>query len=277
MQVIQANGIGIRHVQDGALDGASVLLLHPLGLDLRVWDGLVPHLPPDLRVLRCDLRGHGGSDVPEGPQGMQSYVHDTAGLLDALDVSGAVVVGLGMGGLVAQGLAAERPDLVRALVLTCTAARIGNEAIWANRAEAARSLGMAALADEIVKRWFPPRFRATRPEVVALWRERLLQTAPEGHAGGCAAMGGTDLLTSTSRLRLPVLAVAGAQDASIPADMVRETADLIPGTDFHVMPGVGHLPPVEAPEAFAALLDPFLAKHAPPPEARGEPKPPRIL
>ncbi|MHA3980038.1 3-oxoadipate enol-lactonase [Halovulum sp. GXIMD14794] len=277
MQVIQANGIGIRHVQDGTLDGAPVLLLHPLGLDLRVWDDLVSHLPPDLRVIRCDLRGHGGSDVPEGAQGMQSYVHDTAGLLDALDVQGAVVVGLGMGGLVAQGLAAERPDLVRALVLACTAARIGNEAIWANRAEAARNLGMAALADEAITRWLPARFRTTRPEVAALWRERLLQTPPEGHAGACAAIGGTDLLTSTSRLRLPAMAVAGAMDAAVPADMVRETADLIPGAEFHVLPGVGHLPPVEAPEAFAALLDPFLAKHAPPPDLGGAQDPPRIL
>lgn len=277
MQMIRANGIDIRHVQDGTLDGAPLVLLHPLGLDLRVWDGLVPHLPPDLRVIRCDLRGHGGSDVPEGDQGMQDFVHDVASLLDAVHVRGAVVAGLGLGGLIAQGLAAERPDLVAGLVLCNTAARLGNERIWAARAETARTLGMAALADDLIARWLPPRFRTGRAEQAALWRERLLQTPPEGYAGACAAIGGTDLLTSTSRLRVPTLAVAGALDGSVPADMVRETADLIPGAGFHVLPGVGHLPPVEAPEALAALLDPFLARHAPPPQADPDPKPPRIL
>ncbi|MSU92260.1 3-oxoadipate enol-lactonase [Rhodobacteraceae bacterium 2CG4] len=273
MPLIRTNAIELHYTEDGAPDGPPVLLLHALGLDHRVWDPLLPHLPPDLRLIRCDLRGHGRSTVPPAPYGMQALVHDAAGLLDALGVSDAVVVGLSLGGLVAQGLAAERPDLVAALVLSNTAAKIGTEAIWQDRADTVRDRGVAALADGILARWFPPRFRQARAAEVALWRDRLCATPAEGYAGCCAAIGHTDLFDSTARLRLPALAVAGALDGATPADMVRETAALIPGCAFHLLPGTGHLPCVQAPEALAALLDPFLAAHAPP----AGPPPPRIL
>lgn len=78
---------------------------------------------------------------------------------------------------------------------------------------------------------------------------------------GCAAaIAGTDFYTPTAGLRLPVMAIAGGHDGSTPPDLVRETAALIPDADFHLLPGSGHLPPVDAPQPFAALLSAFLTR-----------------
>lgn len=84
-------------------------------------------------------------------------------------------------------------------------------------------------------------------------------TSVEGYTGVCAAMAGTDFYTPTSVLRIPTLGIAGGQDGATPADLVRETVDLIPGSQFVVMPRAGHLPCVEQPEVYATYLCTFLS------------------
>jgi len=257
MQLIQANGLKFHVDTSGDPDGVPLVFSNSLGTDLRVWDKLIGLLPAGYRVIRYDTRGHGLSDCPPAPYGMGELVDDAAGLLDALDVRDAVFVGLSIGGMIGQGLAAERPDLVKALVLMDTAAKIGTGAMWQDRVDAVRAGGIEALEAAILQRWFSAAFHETAE--LALWRAMLCRTPVEGYAGCCEAIAHTDLWESTSRLRLPVLAMAGAEDGATPPDLVRETAALIRGAAFHVVPGVGHLPCVEAPRAVAELLIGFLA------------------
>ena len=236
--------------------GAPVVFSHALGLDLTMWDAVLPHLPEGLRIVRYDHRGHGGSDVPAPPYAMGALVRDAERLLDHLGVRDCVFVGLSMGGLVAQGLAIKRLDLVRGLVLSNTAARIGNDALWQARSATVATGGIEALADATMERWFPRRFRAEGRHLP--WRARLLATSPEGYRGACAAIGGTDFYTPTASLTLPTLAIAGSDDGSTPPDLVRETAELIRGAEFTLMRGSGHLPAIDAPAAFARHLTDFL-------------------
>ena len=123
---------------EGDAAGVPVVFAHALGLDLHLWDAVLPLLPQGLRLIRYDLRGHGGTEGPPGPYGMGALVRDAEQLLDGLAVKGAVFVGLSLGGLVAQGLAVKRPDLIRALVLSNTAAKIGTAESWRTRAAAVR-------------------------------------------------------------------------------------------------------------------------------------------
>lgn len=242
--------------EDGDPKGAPVVFAHALGLDLRLWDQVIPLLPQGLRLIRYDLRGHGVSDVPPPPYAMGALVRDAEALLDQIGVRDAVFVGLSVGGLVAQGLAVKRLDLVRGLVLSNTAAKIGTQAIWAERVRAVQEGGVAAVADGVIARWFG---KAAREGAVGqLWRERLLACPADGYAGVAAAIGGADFLAPTSGLRLPTLCIAGSEDGSTPPDLVRELADLIPGARFRLIRGAGHLPPVDRPEAFAAALTEFL-------------------
>jgi 3-oxoadipate enol-lactonase len=252
-----ADGIRLHVRDEGPSEAPALVLAHGLCTDLSVWDAVVPHLPGSLRIIRYDLRGHGRSCVPRPPYSMGAMVRDAEALLDHLSLQDCTFVGLGLGGMIAQGLAVKRLDLVRALVLAGTAAKWGLPETWRTRGRAALTHGMESVADETITRWFAPKAIAEgRAEGI---RAQLAAMPPDGYAGGCAAIAGTDFYTPTSGLRLPVLGIAGAEDRATPPDLVRETTALIPGSRFELMRRAGHLMCLDQPEAFAALLTGFLA------------------
>lgn len=244
---------------DGTASGPVVLFSNSLGTDLRLWDPLLPRLDPGLRVVRYDKAGHGLSDEG-GEVSIGSLADDVAALIATVGGGPVVVVGLSIGGLIAQDLAARRPDLVRALVLSSTAARIGTAEVWAERLDGAAQGGLEAVADGAMGRWFAPAFRAT--PALAPWRNMLVRTPLGGWLAAGRAIAMADLTEGTARLRLPTLVLAGEHDGSTPPALVEATARLIPGSVYHVIPSTGHLPCVEDPEAYAALLNPFLQEHA---------------
>jgi 3-oxoadipate enol-lactonase len=240
----------------GPEDAPPVVFIHALGTNISIWEAVLARLPP-LRSLRYDQRGHGKSDVPLPPYAMGRLVRDAERIMDHFRMKDAVVVGLSAGGMVAQGLAVKRLDLVRGLVLSNTAPRISTPEIWTDRIDLVRREGLAALADGSMERMLGRDWRDS-PAMPAL-RAMLLATDPEGWMGVAGAVAGTDFYATTATLTLPTLAIAGSLDAATPPDMVREMADLIRGSSFHLLRGAGHLPPVDQPKAFADALRGFLA------------------
>lgn len=260
MQVYERDGVRLHFAEQGPRDsGAPALVFaNSLGTDFRVWDPLLPHLPDDRRLIRWDKRGHGLSDAPPAPYAMNDHVDDLVGLLDHLNIQGGVIVGLSIGGLIAQGVATKRPDLVRALALLDTAAQIGTAAIWNDRIAAIETNGVASIADAVMERWFSAGFRAEDP-TLSLWRNMLTRTTVDGYLGACAAIRDADFTESTRALSVPALCVVGTEDGSTPPEVVRGLADLIQGADYLEIAGVGHIPCVEAPAELGAALRQFLA------------------
>ncbi|MDJ0628754.1 MAG: 3-oxoadipate enol-lactonase [Rhodobacter sp.] len=256
MKIADLGDVRINYREDGDPGGAPVVFANSLGTDYRLWDPILPLLPPGLRLIRYDKRGHGLSACPPAPYSMGALIADTERLLDHLGVRECLFVGLSIGGMIAQGLAVKRMDLIRAMVLSNTAARIGTHQMWQDRIDAVKAGGIEALADPIMERWFSKAFRAT-PELTA-WRNMLTRQPDEGYIGCSAAIQGTDFYTPTSGLTLPTLAIAGSEDGSTPPDLVRETAGLIKGSKFHLIRGAGHLPCVERPEEYARVLGDFI-------------------
>ena len=256
MQMADLGEARLHYRIDGDPGGAPVVFANSLGTDLRLWDAVVPLLPPGLRIIRFDKRGHGLSSAPPGPYAMGALVRDAERLLDLLGVRDCVFVGLSIGGMIAQGLAVKRLDLVRAVVLSNTGAKIGTPEMWKQRIDAVNANGIESLADAVMERWFSKGFRAT-PEL-ELWRNMLVRQPAAGYAGCSAAISGTDFYSTTAGLRLPALGIAGDEDGSTPPDLVRETVGLIPGSKFHLIRKAGHLPCVEQPEEYAAVLTAFL-------------------
>lgn len=250
MPSITAKGAEL-FVQDTGTDGPPLLLLHGLGMDHNLWSELQAYLP-DNRLIMPDMRGHGKSDVPDGPYGMGTLVSDAEAVLDGLGLRDVVVVGLSLGGMIAQGLAVKRLDLVRGLVLANTAAKFGQPEPWHARAATARTQGMGALVSETLARWH------VQGEAARWAEETLRRTAPEGYAACCEAIAGTDFWTPTSGLRLPTLGLGSNQDKSTPPDLVAETTALIPGSTFKLIRGAGHPSALQQSEAFARALLPFL-------------------
>ena len=259
MPIADLGNIRLNYDLSGPEDGLPVVFSNGLGLTLEMWDPLLPHLPADWRILRYDRRGHGGSRVTPPPYAMGTLIRDTESLLDHLGIRGCVFVGLSLGGLVAQGLAVKRPDLIRALVLSNTAARIATLEIWQDRVRLAQESGLAALVDPTLQRWFTPAFCDSAQ--AAPWRDMFLAAPLDGWIGCAQAIAGTDFYSTTATLTLPTLGIAGDRDGSTPPDLVRETTELIAGAEFALIRKAGHLPHVEQPARYAAILTDFVQKH----------------
>ncbi|PIE15835.1 MAG: 3-oxoadipate enol-lactonase [Rhodobacterales bacterium] len=258
MTRIAHNGITTHCQQHGTPEGPAVVFAHALGSDLHLWDQLLPLLPQSLRLICYDLRGHGGSSVLPGEYFMGDLVKDAATLLEALNITECVFVGLSIGGMIAQGLAAERPDLVKALVLSNTACKIATPEVWQQRIDAIRQSGIDAIADVTLQRWFTEAWRRDNPDQLQNWHKQLNHSPLDGYLGCAAAIGQTDLFDSTARLRLPTLVIAGGHDGSTPPDLVRETADLIEGARFELIRNAAHMTAVEQPRLYADILTGFV-------------------
>lgn len=241
----------------GPIGGAPLVLLHALGTHMGIWDDLLPYFP-NYRILRIDLRGHGASDVPQGPYAMGAMIHDVEEAMAHFDVKDAVIVGVSLGGLIAQGLAIKRLDLVRGIVLSNTAAKIGGPSLWAQRIQAVSNGGLEPYSNGAMERIFGPRWQHS-PHMPRI-REMLLGTPLDGWIGAAHAISGADFYTPLSNLHLPALVIAGSRDGTTPPDLVRETAEVLPNAQFQLMRGVGHFPMVEDATAFAGLLTAFLAR-----------------
>lgn len=231
--------------------GPVLLAIHGLGLDQCVWDSLFPLLHTSLRVIRYDLRGHGRSDAPDAPYRMGRMIQDAEAVMQAQDATDAIVVGQGVGGMVAQGLATKRLDLVRGLVLTGTAARMGNVSVWERHMDEVRRDGLSAHAQSIAKKL------SVDPRTTEEWRARIAAMSKQGYLGTCAAISGSDFYTTTAALRLPTIGLSGRADQIAPPDLMRETIDLIPDADLHLINIAGHLTALDQPLAFAEHLNAF--------------------
>src|SRR5262245_35758718 len=256
------NKMVLHYEDDGPAGAPAVVFANSLGTDLRIWDETALGLGAGFRLLRYDMRGHGLSEAPAAPYALDDHAGDLAALMDARGVAAALVVGISVGGMIAMALASTRPDLVRALVICDTGHKIGTRETWDARISAVRKSGMAAIAEQILQRWFAAEFRESRPADYAGYRNMLVRTPVEGYVGTCATVRDADLSDAASNLALPVLCLAGAEDAVTPPELVRSLAALLPSGSFDMIPGAGHLPCVEQPEIMAGRIGAFAKETA---------------
>ena len=254
MQAITLNDrvLAYRHRTGGG--GPCVVFSNSLGSDQSLWDEVIDRLGGGFDTLTYDLRGHGLSDVAQGYT-VADLADDLIALLDHLGLSAVILCGVSVGGMVAQSVAARRPDLLRAVILSNTASRIGSDERWNDRIAAVQAGGIEAIAEGILDNWFAPTYRAAHPDLWALHRAMLCRTPEGGYSATCAAIRDTDLRADAGSIAVPTLCIAGAQDRSVPPDQVEALARAIPGARLEVLDGVGHLPALEAPEAMATLIE----------------------
>ncbi|RYG89142.1 3-oxoadipate enol-lactonase [Loktanella sp. IMCC34160] len=226
-----------------------IVLVNSLGTDLRIWDQVIAGLPLGWSTLAYDKSGHGLSQ--DGTDSIEGFAEDLATLMDAKNLSGALICGVSVGGMIAQSLAASRPDLVAALVLCNTAHRIGTAESWQERIETLDNCGLGPMAEGIIERWFSPTFRKTHPLLTAGYRMMLARTPSKGYRAVCAAIRDADLTEVALNITCPTLCIAGADDQATPPGLVQEMSQLITGARFTCYDDVGHLPCIEAPERLA--------------------------
>jgi 3-oxoadipate enol-lactonase len=249
-------------------EGPAVLFVHGYPFDHTIWRDQIDSLE-GYRRIAPDLRGMGQSDAPDLGYGMAIYAADLAALLDALAVDEVILCGLSMGGYVAFEFLRTWRSRVRGLVLMDTRAEADSpEARRARDATAAtaREHGSSAVADAMLPKVLSPGTLAGSPEIVGRVRTLMAGTPVPGIVGALAAMrdrpGSESLLSLLAGI--PTLVLVGEADGITPADEARAMAQLIPGGRFAVIPGAGHLPPVEQPAATTEVLREFLRSLAVP-------------
>jgi 3-oxoadipate enol-lactonase len=258
MKFVKANGLVTHYLDEGRRDGPPLVFINSLGTDFRIWNQIAEILAPDFRILTYDKRGHGLSESGPDKNEIAEYAHDLVSLLDALVVGPATIVGLSIGGLIAQELYRQTPGRVAALVLCDTAAKIGTDEVWNQRIAAVERGGIEALADATLQRWFSAHFRAARSAELAGMRAMLTRTPRQGYLAACGALKRADLRSYAGQIQAPTLCLVGDEDGSTPVALVRETSEMIPGSRFEIIEGAGHLPNVEKPKIVAGLV----AEHA---------------
>ena len=230
----------------------TVVLIGSLGSDRSMWDPQIGALA----AVADDLRGHGDSPVPPGPYSVGDLAADVLAVLDVRSIDSAHVVGLSIGGAIAQWLAVHRPLRVRSLTLLCTSARFGEPQAWRDRAEAARADGTESLADAVTSRWFTSALAVRDPDLLARHRRMIADTPDEGYASCCEALAGWDNRADLGRITARTLIVAGEQDPATPPAEARILADGVARSTMHVLSPAAHLANVEqAGEVSRLILD----------------------
>ncbi len=259
MQFVQIDGITISY-QVTTRDPANpvLVLINSLGTDSRIWHLVIPKFAEDFTVVTYDKRGHGLSDLGSPPYRIEDHVADLVDLLDHLEFSDVILCGLSVGGLIAQGLYAQRPDLVKAMILADTAHKIGTAEMWNTRIAAIEENGLGAILDTIMSRWFTEPFRKAENGAYCGYRNMLARQPVTGYTGTCAAIRDADFTEKAQSIQVPVLCIVGEEDGSTPPDLVRSLADLIDGAKFELIEGAAHIPCAETPAAFAAAVRGFV-------------------
>jgi 3-oxoadipate enol-lactonase/4-carboxymuconolactone decarboxylase len=226
-----------------------------------LWSGCAAHLADCFDVLAWDLPGHGHNRrVPEDPFTVAELA---AGVLAVVDdvlaergEPGASFsyAGNSVGGAVGLQLLLDEPSRVRDAVLLCTGARIGSEALWADRIEQVSESGTAAVVPAAAERWFAPGFLDHRAEVARPLLQALAATADQGYRHVCCALAAFDVRERLAEVAAPVLAVAGALDVVTPIALLEAVADGVQDGRVVELEGVAHLAPAEVPEEVARLI-----------------------
>jgi len=266
MPAANVNGIDIYYKVHG--EGEPLLLIAGLGYDLWMWHKMVPGLAEHFQVITFDNRGVGLSGKPAGPYTAQMLAADTAGLLDALDVDSAHVMGHSMGGFVAQALALDHPGKVRKLILSAT--NFGGPRHVPVTPEA-----LAVLTDMTsdpitrLRRGIVistgPGFAEEHPELIDEWVQYRVEHPIDPHGYGAQLGVGMALLAEAAsfehRLKdvsAPTLILHGQHDKVVPPENARLLAGQIPNSTVKILPGAGHFFPFEVPDGAVRAIVEFL-------------------
>jgi 3-oxoadipate enol-lactonase len=261
MQTVRLNDVTLHYQILAAQPGKPVMVfVNSLGTDFRIWRDVIVDFAGEVAMIAYDKRGHGLSSLGNPPYKMDDHVADLEGLLDHLKLTNVIICGVSVGGLIAQGLYAKRPDLVRAMILCDTGHKIGNDEMWNSRIAAIENSGIETMAEPILERWFSKDFRASRKDELEIYRNMLVRQPVEGYTGTGIAIRDTDYTEVAKSISVPCLCVVGSEDGSTPPALVEELAGLISGAEFEIIEGAGHLPSIEKPKELAGLIRRFMKR-----------------
>ena len=258
---VDNEGVSIAWQSFGGGDRPVIVFSHSLGLDSSTWRPQVEALAGDFRIVLVDTRGHGNSTMSSDSFTLDHLAGDVLAAATGAGADRFHFCGISMGGQIALWAAINRPERLLSIVVANTAARIGAEQSWGERAAAIRSGGMTSISEAAKGRFFSPDFRSRRPE----WFEGTIATLescnPDAYIACCEMLGHLDLTTDVAAVSLPTLIIAGDLDPTASVAQARWLQEQIEGSELEVLEGAAHLSSLDRAEDFTAALRRFLEHH----------------
>ncbi|PIC63238.1 alpha/beta hydrolase [Sporosarcina sp. P13] len=242
--------------------GQPLVLIHGVGLDLTMWEGIVAELSSQFKIITFDLFGNGNSAHPEGPYSLSKYANQLNELLQELKIEKAHILGFSLGGLVAMKFALLYSQKTTSIVVVSAVSNrtVEERAIIQLRVKKTEEEGHLSVVDDSIDRWFDQKFKAQYPEVVNRFRKRLEANEQKGYLASYRvyANGDQELKHQLSDIKCPALVMTGGEDPRSHTKMAMYMGEQISNSTVKIIPGIRHMLPIEAPNEFNQMVKSFL-------------------
>ena len=257
MPKFASNDAEINYQTFGDASQPAIIFSNSLGTQFNMWQPQISFFEKKFYVICYDTRGHGASSAPQGPYSIEQLGTDVVHLLDHLNIEKASFCGISMGGLTGQWLAIHHPERFNHVIVCNTAAKIGQEQAWNDRAQLVREQGLKPIAETAASRWFTEPFIRSNTAIVESLSNDLGAGSPEGYASCCEALAKADVREQLKNITIPTLVVAGQKD---PVTTVADAQYIInhvrSSSLFEI--NASHISNIEQPKAFNQAIFSFL-------------------
>ncbi|NKB56478.1 MAG: alpha/beta fold hydrolase [Alphaproteobacteria bacterium] len=260
MPQVTLNGISHHYRLEGP-EGAPVLTLaHAQGFTSQSWSAQIDHFSDRYRVLVPDLRGHGQTEMAGKSYRIEDLALDIVAFLDALEIEQTHYAGASLGGMAGFALALDHAERLRSVSFVTTQGILPQASIDGQHAATAvmRKDGAEARADAVLERYLRRGYQADQPNSYAELRRQFTTNPVEGYAEAGDAIFAMDFDPRVGEIDLPTMVIAGSDDIATTPERMTLYRDSIPGAKMEIIPNAGHMPYVEAADAFNVVLAGFL-------------------
>lgn len=257
MPTFQKQDVSLNYQTFGEKNKPALIFSNSLGTNYSMWQPQIDALKDDFYIVCYDTRGHGQSSAPNHAYTIEELGQDVVDLLDYLNIKQTNFCGISMGGLTGQWLAVYKPEYFNKIIVSNTAAKIGNKDAWLERANKVRQEGLQPISDTAASRWFTDRFIQVKPDVVKTMSENLSTGSPQGYANCCEALAMADLRENLKNAKVPILVIGGEQD---PVTTVEDAKAMVNTAQNATLATINasHIANVEKAEDFTQLIKEFL-------------------
>ena len=249
-----SNDAEINYQTFGDASQPAIIFSNSLGTQFNMWQPQINFFEKKFYVICYDTRGHGASSAPQGPYSIEQLGTDVVHLLDHLNIEKASFCGISMGGLTGQWLAIHHPERFNHVIVCNTAAKIGQEQAWNDRAQLVREQGLKPIAETAASRWFTEPFIRSNTAIVESLSNDLGAGSPEGYASCCEALAKADLRADLKTITVPMLIIAGQQDPVTTVADAQYLVNQIPNSQL-IEINASHISNIECPENFSHALN----------------------
>jgi pimeloyl-ACP methyl ester carboxylesterase len=246
--------------------GDPVVLIQGLGGNHTFWEPNLPELTKKHKIILLDYRGSGDTDKPNMPYSTRQFADDIAGLMSALGIEKAHIVGRSMGGCIGQWLGIDHPEKVRSLLLAATWARADGclKMMLANWSKIVEMAGVQGLLEQVLPWcWTRGFFEPEKAEELETLKKMVFKNRQPADAFARQSKAGQDhdARSELSKIKSPTLVAVGDADILTPPSLSEELVKAIPGAKLRMVPGYGHAFYEERPDIFNEICLEFWAKH----------------